>query len=134
MDDENTPTTMLDPYYRICESVEIFTSREALENFEYLTWRQGWRNDLFAACMIANELAHIFNTDNALNAIAERYCQWWNDVGEHKRAPMRRVFIRLPRELVCAMDEFCERVESYYRMSRDTHAGFLLALAAWSNY
>ena len=133
MGGDAAPTTMLEPYFLNCLEIEIFASREALDNVNRQAWHNGGRNDLFAAFLIANELAAIYDADNELDEVAERYCHWWSAVSAD-RIPMRRVFIRLTRELVCAMDEFSERVPSFYRMSRGTAAGFLLAHATWSNH
>ena len=133
MDDDGSPTTMLEPYFRNCLEIEIFASREALDNLGFHAWHNGGRLDLFATFLIANELAEISDVDNELDDIAERYCHWWSEVSG-KGIPMRRVFIHLPRELACAMDKFSERVPSYYHMSRGTAAGFLLARATLSTY
>ena len=133
MDDDGAQTSMLEPYFRNCLEIDIFASREALDNLVFHAWHNGGRLDLFATFLIANELAEIDDVDDALDDIAERYCHWWSAVNA-KRIPMMRVFIRLPRELACALDAFSERVPSFYRMSRSTAAGFLLARATWSNY
>ena len=133
MDDNNAPPMMLEPYFRNCLEIELFASRDALDNLGFHAWHNGGRPDLFATFLIANELAEIGDADDALDDIAGRYCHWRSAVNA-KRIPMMRVFIRLPRELACALDAFSERVPSFCRMSRSTAAGFLLARATWSNY
>ncbi len=133
MSDDDTPPTMLEPYFLNCQEIEIFASREALDNLDFYTWHNGGRHDLYATFLIANELANIYDVDKELDEIAERYCHWWSGVHAH-RIPMRRVSIRLPHELVCAMAEFSERVASYDHMSNGKVPGFLLALATFSNY
>ena len=130
---DDAPPTMLNRYFSECLGIEIFASREALDNLGFHAWHNGGRLDLFATFLIANELAEISDVDNELDDIAERYCHWWSEVSG-KGIPMRRVFIHLPRELACAMDKFSERVPSYYHMSRGTAAGFLLARATLSTY
>ena len=133
IDDDGAQTTMLEPYFRNCLEIDIFASREALDNLGFYAWQNGGRLDLFATFLIANELAEIDDVDDALDDIAERYCHWWSAVNA-KGIPMKRVFIRLSRELAGALDAFSERVPSFYRMSKSTAAGFLLARATWSNY
>ena len=130
---DDAPPTMLNRYFFECLSIEIFASREALDNLGFHAWHNGGRLDLFATFLIANELAEISDVDNELDDIAERYCHWWSAVNA-KGIPMKRVFIRLSRELAGALDAFSERVPSFYRMSKSTAAGFLLARATWSNY
>ena len=133
MGGDDAQTTMLEPYFRNCEEIDVFASCEALDNLGFCAWHNGGRLDLFATFLIANELAEIDDVDDALDDIAERYCHWWSAVNA-KGIPMKRVFIRLSRELAGALDAFSERVPSFYRMSKSTAAGFLLARATWSNY
>ena len=133
MGDDDAVPTMLEPYFLNCMEIDVFASCEALDNLGFYAWHNGGRLDLFATFLIANELAEIDDVDDALDGIAERYCHWWSAVNA-KRIPMKHVFIRLPRELACALDAFSERVPSFHRMSRSTAAGFLLVRATWSNY
>ena len=129
---DDAPPTMLNRYFSECLGIEIFASREALDSLDRHAWRNGGRLDLFATFQIANELANIYEVDKELEVIAASYADWWIDVRKN-RIPMRRVSIRLPYELVDALDEFRNRVELFTDTSIGTTVGFLLARAMLLN-
>ena len=129
---DDAPPTMLNRYFSECLGIEIFASREALDSLDRHAWRNGGRLDLFATFQIANELANIYEVDKELEVIAASYADWWIDVRKN-RIPMRRVSIRLPYELVDALDEFMNRVELCTDTSIGTAIGFLLARAMLLN-